>query len=114
MQQSLQQFRILRELRAIPLCIITAKQEEAELIQRYMKALRRISGDEVAYVDPQHTFWKGTIELKENKEIEFYVTHCTRQAIQTFAVEATSLLGLLKPKYAIHAGVCASLDANIG
>jgi hypothetical protein len=103
----------LRELRAVPLCIITAKREEAELLQKALGPSTHILGHDVAFVENHHDFWKGKVELRDGKYMDYYVTHCTRQGIQTFAVEAAALFSILKPKFAIHAGVCAAIADNI-
>ncbi|EXK76430.1 hypothetical protein FOQG_18827 [Fusarium oxysporum f. sp. raphani 54005] len=42
----------------------------------------------------------------------YYVTSSSRQGIQTFGVEAATLFSVLKPRYALHVGVCAAISGQ--
>ncbi|CAI6099603.1 unnamed protein product [Clonostachys chloroleuca] len=43
---------------------------------------------------------------------EEFVKFPSRQGIQTFAIEAATLFSILKPKYAVHVGVCAAISSQ--
>jgi hypothetical protein len=102
----------LRLLRR-PLCIICGRPAEAEAIA---KALGidgdRILGREVEEIHDGHTFYLGSFHLGEKGEekLDYYITSSLRQGIQSFTIHASILFHILRPRYAIHAGVCAAYD----
>jgi hypothetical protein len=97
----------LRRLLNRPVCILCARPAEAEEIASCLGFKERISGSEIGKVDKGHTFWLGSFELQDGSELECYVTHSRRQGVQWFTADASILLHILKPRFVVHAGVCA-------
>jgi hypothetical protein len=97
----------LRRLLNTPVCIICARSSEAEEIAQTLGSTERLYGTEISKVNRGHTFHLGSLKLGNGKVLGYYVTHTTRQGIQSFTVDAGILLYLLKPRYVIHSGVCA-------
>jgi hypothetical protein len=87
-------------------CILCAKDSEASEIAAALGCNESISGSEIAKVENGHIFWLGSFEVK-NGPLEYYITHGTRQGIQSFTADASILLHILKPRFVVHAGVCA-------
>lgn len=102
----------LRRLRACKLCIIAAKDTEAEAFVEELSLTRRIEGEDVDDIARGHFFDLGEFDVG-GKKLQYYVTNATRQGIQSFATQAASLFSLLKPKLAVHIGACAAI-ANHG
>lgn len=97
----------LRRLKNTPVCIICARSNEAEQIAKALGYKEKISGYQVSQINNGHTFFLGSFTLQNGDELGYYVTHSTRQSVQSFLVEASILLFLLKPKHVLHAGTCA-------
>ncbi|KAF1962461.1 purine and uridine phosphorylase [Byssothecium circinans] len=105
----------LRLLRNRPLCIICGRPGEAEEIARTLGIEKnRITGDEVMKVNNAYTFYTGSFTLDSGEKLEYYVTSSLRQGIQSFTVCASVLFSILRPRFAIHAGVCAGYDDPSG
>ncbi|KAH8693402.1 nucleoside phosphorylase domain-containing protein [Phaeosphaeriaceae sp. PMI808] len=105
----------LRLLRNRPLCIICGRPGEADEIAETLGIKNnRITGDEVMKVNNGYTFYTGSFTLKSGEELEYYVTSSLRQGIQSFTVCASVLFSILRPRFAIHAGVCAGYKGPIG
>src|SRR5436190_12968602 len=107
-------FTKLRLLRARPLCIVCARPAEAEGIAKSFGILGdRLTGREVADIHDAHTFYLGSFQVGDQR-LEYYITSSLRQGIQSFATHVSVLFNILRPKYTIHAGVCAGYSgANI-
>lgn len=98
----------LRLLRNRPLCIICGRPAEAEGIAKALGIEKnRITGHEVLKVNNGYTFYIGSFTLESGEELQYYVTSSLRQGIQSFTVYASILFGILRPRFVIHAGVCA-------
>ncbi|KAF4427461.1 Phosphorylase superfamily protein, partial [Fusarium austroafricanum] len=110
-----QAFRLrnLETLQACPLCIICAKPREAITLAREFNLETKISSDLVDGIpDGQRLdFHIGSFTL-DNSSIPYYVTSPSRQGIQTFGIEAATLFSILKPRYALHVGVCAAISGK--
>lgn len=74
----------------------------------------RITGDEVMKVNNAYTFYIGSFKLESGEELQYYVTSSLRQGIQSFTVCASVLFSILRPRYVIHAGICAGYDDPSG
>jgi hypothetical protein len=102
--------------RNIPLCIICAKDEElANFVSKWNLGSKVVQGDQVSSILKNNKFYVGAFDISSEegkKEIPFYLTCCSKQGIQTFAVEATAMFSILKPIYAIHTGVCAGRNTE--
>jgi hypothetical protein len=97
---------LLARLQHIQLCIITANAQELDVIRKNF----RNPFEHVRFLDPfahAQDIYIGSFTLGDEKSFPFYITSCSGQDTQSFAVESTYLFIHLKPKYAIHAGVCA-------
>lgn len=103
-------------LKSRPLCIICAKPKELETIAKTLGIFKdRISGYDIPEINDGHDFYLGTFKLHTpngDRDLEFYATSALRQSIQTFTVHAGALFHVLRPKFAIHAGVCAGYVAK--
>ncbi|ETI29395.1 hypothetical protein G647_01848 [Cladophialophora carrionii CBS 160.54] len=97
----------LRVLRSRPLCIICGKPQEAEIIAQEMEATREISGATVQGINNNHVFYLGELNLVCERKLEYYITSSLRQGLVHFATHAGILFQVLRPRFAIHAGVCA-------
>ena len=98
----------LRVLRSRPLCIMCARAAEAEEIAKALGIEEnRITGHEVQKVNDGYTFYLGSFNLPSGEELKYYVTSSLRQGIQSFTVNASILFSILRPRFVIHAGVCA-------
>jgi hypothetical protein len=104
----------LRLLRNRPLCIICGRPAEAEAIAKELGIIdNRLTGRQVEEIHDGHTFYLGSFDLQEN--LEYYITSSLRQGIQSFATHASILFHVLRPRYAIHAGVCTAYrDPSFG
>lgn len=105
--------RNLETLQTCPLCIICAKPREAITLARGFNLETKISSDLVDGIpDGQRLdFHIGSFTL-DNSSIPYYVTSPSRQGIQTFRIEAATLFSILKPRYALHVGVCAAISGK--
>ncbi|OCK80316.1 purine and uridine phosphorylase [Lepidopterella palustris CBS 459.81] len=100
----------LRQLRNRPVCIICGRPSEAEAIAQALGVFEnRLAGDEVDEVNDGHTFYLGSFKLQDG-ELEYYITSSLRQGIQSFTVNASVLFSILRPRFVVHAGVCAGYD----
>ncbi|KAK0946345.1 hypothetical protein LTR29_002107 [Friedmanniomyces endolithicus] len=97
----------LRRLRSCALAIFCGKPEEITIIATELGAKDRISGTAVDGVDNGHIFHIGKMEFVGGKKLGFYVTSSLRQGLVPFAIAAGALISVLRPRFAIHAGVCA-------
>lgn len=98
----------LRRLQSRPLCIICGRPAEAEAIAKEFGIEKnRFSGHEVDKVNNGHTFFTGSLDIK-GVTLEYYVTSSIRQGIQSFTIHSSILFHILRPRFAIHAGVCAA------
>lgn len=106
----------LRLLKSRPLCIICAKPEELKIIAETLEISKdHISGYDIPEINNGHDFYLGTFRISSDdgdRDLEFYVTSALRQSIQTFAVHAGALFHVLRPQFAVHAGVCAGYAAK--
>lgn len=105
----------LRLLKSYPLCIICAKPSEAQTIAREMGATRRIHAIDIEEIHNGHTFYLGEMPIfGQGKPLEYYITSSLRQGVMNFATHAGILFSILRPRFAIHAGVCAGYDGSDG
>jgi hypothetical protein len=106
----------LRLLKSRPLCIICAKPQEAEIIARTLEITAdHISGLDIPEINDGHNFYLGTFIIGEGEKarnLEYYVTSSLRQGIQAFATHVGILFHVLRPQFAVHAGVCAGYGAK--
>lgn len=103
----------LGALVACQLCIICAKPREAITLAREFNLETIISSDLVDGISQGQRldFHIGSFTLG-NSSIPYYVTSTSRQGIQTFGIEAATLFSILKPRYALHVGVCAAISGQ--
>jgi hypothetical protein len=105
----------LRLLKSYPLCIICARPAEAQTIANEMGAIQRIQGIDVEEVHNGHTFYLGEMPISgQDKPLSYYITSSLRQGMMNFATHAGILFSILRPRFAIHAGVCAGYDGSDG
>lgn len=98
----------LRRLRDCPVCIVCGRPGEAEAVAKALGILnQKLQGHEVAEVDNAHTFYHGEFDLPSGEKLGYVVTSSTRQGIQSFTVHTALLFHILRPRFVIHAGVCA-------
>ncbi|KAK4506216.1 hypothetical protein PRZ48_004181 [Zasmidium cellare] len=101
----------LRRLRNCALAIICARPKEATIISSMLKTSTTISGDNVDGVDNGHEFMLGEMKIVTGKattqKLKFYVTSSLSQGLVPFAISAGALISVLRPRFAIHAGICA-------
>lgn len=103
------------DLREMPLCIIAAKPEELGVIASHLNLNRPVPRESlktIPGVNPNQTFYQGSFQASTGVRLPYYLTCCSRQGLQTFGVEATSLFLSLKPMYAVHVGACAGIDGK--
>lgn len=103
----------LRTLQSCKLCIICAKSAEAAIVKNSFCLGTKISGTDVAELPEgcrKLDFYLGSFKLNKGGSLLYYVTSTSRQGIQSFASQAAILFSILKPKYAVHVGVCAAID----
>lgn len=103
----------LQQLQDRKLCIICAKSDEANIVKDQLGAMTKIEGHLVDRItqargEPGHDFYLGALS-SENDDIPYYITSTTRQGIQSFGVQTAALFTILKPRYAVHVGVCAAI-----
>jgi purine-nucleoside phosphorylase len=55
-----------------------------------------------------HTFYLGNFTLESKEKLNYYITSSLRMGIQSFTVHAALLFNILRPRFVIHAGVCAA------
>lgn len=94
------------------LCIIAEKSEELAIFRECFRLDEKIVGSDIPDVSNAYEFWLGSFLIGNGQQLPFYITCCSSQRIQTFATESTSLFKTLKPKYAIHVGVCAGMSTK--
>jgi hypothetical protein len=100
----------LSRLRSRPLCIICGRPEEAEAIADELKVRNnRVVGSEVEGIHDDHIFYVGSFSLGE-KKLDYYITSSLEHGMQSFAIHASILFHVLRPRYAIHVGVCTVHD----
>ena len=105
----------LRKLRSCPLAIICGKPEEITTIAARLGAEEKIYGTAIEGIDNGHIFHLGKMTLAGSKALRFYVTSSLRQGPIPFAIAAGNLITVLRPRFAIHAGVCAgNNDPKLG
>jgi hypothetical protein len=107
--------QLLTYFRTYELCIITAKAEELHVILNAINPLdvqipRRYRFSSRPGFHSQDIYTSYFI-LENGHTLPFYITSCSDQGIQNFAIETTSLFNKLEPKFAIHAGVCAAAES---
>ena len=91
-----------------PLCIICGRPAEAEAIAVALGAYNtRVNGRDIDEIHDGHTFYLGSFGTEE-KKLDYYITSSLRQGIQSFSIHASILFHILRPRYAVHAGVCAA------
>jgi hypothetical protein len=107
----------LRLLRSRPLCIICAKPEEVQVFARNLQIQNdHISSADIPELGDGYDFFLGTFRIISKKKdvearnLEYYLTSPVRQGIQTFAIQAGTLFHILRPRFAVHAGVCAGYE----
>lgn len=99
----------LRELRSRPLCIICGRPGEAEEIAKALGIAdhaHRLQGHEVSGIQG-HAFYLGAFKLDSGEKLKYYITSSLRMGIQSFTIHAAVLFNILKPRFVVHAGVCA-------
>ena len=101
----------LGTLQAYKLCIICAKPREAITLAREFNLESKISSDLVDSLPRGHEFYIGSFMIGSTS-IPYYVTSTSRPGIQTFGTEAATLLAVLKPRYALHVGVCTAISGK--
>ncbi|KAH7390179.1 phosphorylase superfamily protein [Cadophora sp. MPI-SDFR-AT-0126] len=107
-QESPTPAEVLRQLQSRPLCIICGRPSEAEAIATELGALNNpVSGRTVDKINDGHRFFLGSFNVQGQK-LEYYITSSLRQGIQSFAIHASILFHILKPRFAVHVGVCAA------
>jgi hypothetical protein len=100
----------LERVREIQLCIITTNSKELDNIRQNF----RMAQWEHVLVsfDPSsanvQNIYISSFTLGIGTPFPFYITSCSGQDVLSFAVEATSLLIHLKPKFAIFTGEIAA------
>jgi hypothetical protein len=105
----------LRMLKKRPLCIITARSAEAAVLTRTFGIVDSIIyGHEVPDISDSHKFYLGSFPVKDGNKLDYYITCGSRQSIQSFVIDAAILLHVLRPRFAIHAGVCAGYRSPKG
>lgn len=111
MEPTAQQHENLRRLRSIPLAIVCGREREARQISDSLRLSSRdfLRGDDVAEVYNGHIFRLGKMRLKSGDQLSFYITSNPNQGLQSFGTRIAILFSILRPVYAIHAGVCAGL-----
>jgi hypothetical protein len=78
-----------------------------------MGASDTIQGVEVEEVHNGHTFYLGALEISgQERPLNYYITSSLRQGTMNFATHAGILFSILRPQFAIHAGVCAGYDGT--
>jgi hypothetical protein len=106
----------LRLLKSRPLCIICAKSQEARTIAETLDITGDlISGHDIPEIDNGHNFYLGTFTWgsgEKQRKLEYYVTSSLWQGIQAFATSVGILFHVLRPQFAVHAGVCAGYAAK--
>lgn len=100
------------DLRNRALCIIAAKPEELAILKKCFNLVDQVSRSMIPNVKGFHQFWLGSFPIRNGQQLPFYLTCCSRQGIQTFSIESTTLFNALKPKYALHIGVCAGMNSK--
>lgn len=103
----------LKTLQSCKLCIICAKAAEAEIVRQHFCTRTKISGMDVACLPigcARLDFYVGSFALTKGGSLSYYVTSTSRQGIQSFASQTAILFSILKPKFAVHVGVCAAID----
>ena len=107
-QESPTPAEVLRQLQSRPLCIICGRPSEAEAIAKELGALENpVSGRTVDKINDGHRFYIGSFDVQGQK-LEYYITSSLRQGIQSFTIHASILFHILKPRFAVHVGVCAA------
>ncbi len=101
----------LRRLRSCPLAIICGKPEEIPIIAKRLQAVETISGVSVQGINKSHSFQLGKIKFEGGKVLKFYVTSSLKQGLMYFSISVGALFSILRPRFAIHAGVCAGNKA---
>lgn len=98
------------DIRAIPLCIICAKQEEMGKIASAFCLGQDdwYSSEQVHGPIASNGVYAGRFRANNGGEIPFFITCCSRQGIQTFGIEASALFTAVRPKYALLIGTCAA------
>ncbi|OJJ78118.1 hypothetical protein ASPBRDRAFT_656341 [Aspergillus brasiliensis CBS 101740] len=103
----------IRLLKSRPLCIICAKPQEVQIVARTLQITKdHISSSDIPELGDGYDFYLGTFNIiskdgGEARSLEYYVTSPYRQGIQTFSIQAGTLFHVLRPQFAVHAGVCA-------
>ena len=101
----------IRLLRDCSLAVICARPKEANIIADMLKTHTTISGDSVDGVDSGHEFMMGEMKIEkggdERQKLRFYVTSSLSQGLVPFAISSSALISVLKPRFVIHAGICA-------
>lgn len=97
----------LRRLRSCALAIICGKPEEITIIADKLGADEKIFGTAVEGVDNGHLFHVGHMDFVGDKKLGFYVTSSLKQGLVPFAIASGALIAQLRPRFAIHTGVCA-------
>ncbi|KAL3247308.1 hypothetical protein ABHI18_012456 [Aspergillus niger] len=102
-----------RRLKSRPLCIICAKPQEVQIIARTLGIREgHISSNDIPELVDGYNFYLGTFNIipKDGgtaRRLEYYLTSPDRQGIQTFSIQAGTLFHVLRPRFVVHAGVCA-------
>ena len=102
------------DIRAIPLCIICAKEEE---MGKVAEAFCLGVGDwfPSSRVIGHYTtkgVYVGSFKTENGVDISYFITCCSRQGIQTFGIEASALFTVIKPQYALLIGTCAAREGK--
>lgn len=115
--------RNLERIRKCTVGIICAKAEEAsgllEALQpsvdeKELRTWEKIRSDDVALPGSRSvSFWIGQIGLGKLGSVDAYLTHASRQGIQGFGVEISSVLTVLQTSYILHAGTCAAHNTGL-
>ena len=104
----------IKELQSRPLCNICGRPREAFYIAKEFgiedTRLMFNKDDKDCRILAGHTFYLGEfVILKKSADVQvkYYITSGLRQGIQSFAIHAGIVFHNLRPRYAIHLGICA-------
>lgn len=77
------------------------------MVAKKLEASETISGVAVEGVNNGHVFYMGRMQFKGGKVLKFYITSSLKQGLVHFSIYTGALISVLRPRFAIHTGVCA-------
>jgi len=102
----------LQNLRDRAVCIITARSGEAQGLAEALGIDHNIlKGHAVWDVDNGFSFYLGSFDLEES-HLDYYITSGRHMGVQSFAIDCGLLMHILRPRFIVHAGVCAGFKDN--